>query len=116
METFLKAINNYKDIILSKNEYITNDITLGDDELEQVLITAYSLLEKLDEFIKEIELDIDDGLVLINVNQRNKYYKKYDLSKQDIFEIKKILRCINNCTYKRDSRKKQYIMSMHNIT
>ena len=112
MDIFLEALNNYKEIIDDKVEYICKDENISEEEKDELLIHVLTSYEKIETLIDEIKTTIEMGITHLTVNKRNNYFHKHELSKDDLTEIKINIRRIKNRYYQHDTRnrKKEMIL------
>jgi hypothetical protein len=103
MDIFLQALNNYKDIIEARYDNIYNNENITEEEKNNMSIDILISHEKIEGIIKEINTTIEMGITQLTVKTRNSYFNKHGLSKDDLTEIKIVLRRIKNRYYKRDS-------------
>jgi esterase/lipase len=108
MRILHEALSQYKTFLnirieeLESIEEFTEEMT--EDTVKEQLEKLQDSFNKIDEFQFTI-FSHDD--YTISVKYRNKLFDNYQLSKDDIVEIKKILRRIKNRHYKRSSREKK---------
>jgi hypothetical protein len=112
MDILLEALNNYKEIIDDKVEYICKDDNISEEEKDELLIHVLTSYEKIETLIDEIKTTISMGITHLTVNKRNNYFHKHELSKDDLTEIKIIMRRIKNCYYQQNTRYRQKQMTL----
>ena len=104
MDIFLEALYKYKKIIDTKGDNIYNDDNISEEEKNELLLPILTSYEKIDSIIDEIKTTIEMGTTHLTINQRNSYFYKHGLSKDDLTEIKINMRRIKNRYYQQDSR------------
>jgi hypothetical protein len=104
MNILLEALNNLNNKIHILNDYNKIDLTISEEDRQTRSFYLLFLFEKIDAFINEINTNINSGITHLTVGQRNLYFKKYDLDKNDILYIKINMRRIKNRNYQQKSR------------
>jgi hypothetical protein len=104
MNILLEALNKLNNKIHILNDYNKIDSTISEKDRQTRSFYLLFLFEKIDAFINEINININSGITNLTVRQRNLYFKKYNLDKNDILYIKINMRRIKNRHYQQGTR------------
>jgi hypothetical protein len=109
MNILLEVLNKFKSEVYIMNDNIKKDLTISEEERRKRSFDVLFLFEKVDAFLNEIDTNIKNGITELTINQRNQYFKKYNLNKNNIFYIKINMRIIKNRHYQQDTRDRKKV-------
>ncbi len=106
MDILYEALMNYISDIKERIEYYENTYDFDEKTTITKLCELDIIYNKIDNFIDKISINIDNNIMDLTVKQRNIYFKEFELSTDDINNIKKYNRTIKNRLNKRNFRVK----------
>jgi hypothetical protein len=109
MDILYEALLNYAFYIKNDIEYFETTDDFNNDIITENLDKLYISYNKINDFISDIDDNINNNIVDLSINQRNTYFIYYQLSNNDINFIKKNIRTIKNRFYQRTVRSKRLI-------
>ncbi len=110
MDILYEALIKYTINVQNNIEYfsITNDF----DEaiISYNLTKLYTSYNNINMLINIININIENNIMDLTVKERNRFFKFYNLSDEDIDFIKKTMRTIKNKFYQRITRIRKLII------